>query len=139
MGIVFRCSGDSCCSVPMSPVCACLSMNFPGGQPVPGLCSPLLLLAAGLLALWAEPPARIRPLFPLSHICLVFLKQTEQLSCFFGAAVPRSVPCLAPAVLAWLCLEQCCPNTHTVCARRVGWLGGKKQNVSNSILPSIDC
>lgn len=67
-----------------------------------GLCSPLLLLAAALLALWGEPAARIWPLFPLSHICLVSLKQTEKLSCFFGAAepstVPRSVPCLAPGL-----------------------------------------
>lgn len=143
MGIVFLCSKDSCCSVPMSPVCVCLSMNFPGGRPVAGLCSPLLLLAAGLLALWGEPPARIWPLFPLSHICLVFLKQTEKLSCFPGAAepsaVPRSVPCLAPTTMAWLCLGAAlAKGSHLLC-QGGGMLGRKNQNVSNSVLPSISC
>lgn len=109
---------------------------------MPGLCSLLLLLAAGLLALWGEPPARIWPLFPLSHICLVFLKQTEQLSCFFGAAepstVPRSVPCLAPTTLLWLCLGAALPkHPHLVC-QEGGMPGRKKQRVSNSILPSVD-
>lgn len=116
-------------------------MNFPGGQPVAGLCSQLLLLAAGLLALCSEPPARIWPLFALSHICLVFLKQTEKLSCFSGAAEPsavlRSVPCLAPATVAWLCLgTTLAKGSHLVC-QEDGMLGRRKENVSNSILPSI--
>lgn len=95
-------------------------MNVPGGQPVAGLCSPLLLLA-----LWGEPAARIWPLFPLSHICLVFLKQTEKLSCFFGAAepsaVPRSVPCLAPGLAV---PPAVLPKALTLGARKVGCLGG---------------
>lgn len=141
MGIVFHCSKDSCSSVPMSPVCVCLSMDFPGGQPVAGLRSLLLLLAAGPLALWGEPPARIWPLFSLSHICLVFLKQTEKLSCFFGAAepntVPRCVPCLAPTAMAWLCLGAVlAKGLHLVC-QEGEMLGRRKQSISYSILPSI--
>lgn len=31
---------------------------------------------------WGEPPAKTWLLFPLSHICLVFLKQIEKLACF---------------------------------------------------------
>jgi len=75
--------------VPVSPARAalpsCLSVRRAGGQPAAGraaLAAPCSWPQVHWRA-WAEPPARVWLLFPLSRICLASRKQTEKLRRFW--------------------------------------------------------
>lgn len=85
---------------------------------------------------WGEPPAKTGLLFPLSHICLGFLKQIVKLSCFWHCRAESCIQLCFPMAAMIKPVPGCSESQELMFFVPGKWCtpGRKNKNVWDSIV-----